>query len=1224
MFAMPEGIALYATNETSYRDGWHLVFKKDNYVMAANQGFTGLQHTLKSNADSAHYTFTLEYAGTTTKIDNTNYYNYHVFIEDTSGNKHYLTGNAGLTQYSNYAGLFLIYRANITSKGSGTRLCLFSISSSNAWKGAAVEYESNGGWGSIKLCAENDKDYNYWNVCNDAYDLEEEQVLVEPQKYTVIINKVYSGSDNSEASNLQITLKDKTNKTYSRKESSGNTYTFEDLLEGTYTVEESGYTINGYDFVSAKLEATKSNENITLNFTSPSATTSTQSIIGGIIGGIVEWITGGDDSSTQASSNTKSPIVVNYTLTNTYEKHEAPKASKAEKEVIYNECPAGITLTLPIGVTVTYPAKNNDVVTPILIDENTQSVTLLYKITVTGQPTAAFEVTDASTTLAYAASNTVTQNETTGVYSGNLPAATNGETSVTLDFYVIRTFDSFPDNSGELTNNVSLTGGDGDEEKVPYEKKALVTITKQFVGLDDGITKPTLTIELENTVEGTTPEKVTLSETSNGTYVYSGRVPAGTYKVKETLGTVQYYTLDSTELKNGNDTVRDLTFEVKNGETHSYTLVNTYSKNNPDNATFNPGNYIVKNLTGATLPNAQTFSVKAKIKNTDSEKTGTTTSKTSFSNEPFVFADTDKFSISSETTFEVKEAQGTAVNGLTYNDKTYELKVTVKVDTTTNAYVVDKVSWREGDAGDFKVLGTNEKLVITNTYTAPRTTAVVTLTKVYSGTGSTVGTVSQIKLKNKTTNVEYTFNRQGDGKFTCESELPAGDYTVVEDANAAKINGYTWLGVTPTVTVTEDHIKTGNVSFELTNTYKENEKTPAKVNFSDLIRKELTIKGDYSFTGETFEAKLTYIPKAKPYSLIDTDSTSSYVLKAVFDKYADSGDVKKFVKTNGDDLVIEFPAADDYYFVLSEEIGNQSGVTYDESVYYIKVEVALENDVLKVTNILFDKYLGSTHKEFAYVVKEGVLTDTKLYFYNTVNTGYKSNDHIKIDSPNKLNTDDHYAYIIGYPDGTVQPNGEITRAEVATIFFRLLKDDVREKYFTKTNDFSDVSRSDWFNNPVSTMAELGIVKGYPDGTFRPNEPITRAEFAAIAARFDESSRYGETRFTDVAGHWAIREIAKAYNNGWIKGYPDNTFRPNRNITRAEAMTLINRVLNRAPETEKDLLNNMNKWSDNMDVDAWYYLAVQEATNSHDYRRKSSSYEHWIRMLEDPNWAKYER
>lgn len=180
------------------------------------------------------------------------------------------------------------------------------------------------------------------------------------------------------------------------------------------------------------------------------------------------------------------------------------------------------------------------------------------------------------------------------------------------------------------------------------------------------------------------------------------------------------------------------------------------------------------------------------------------------------------------------------------------------------------------------------------------------------------------------------------------------------------------------------------------------------------------------------------------------------------------------------------------------------------------------------------------------------------------------------------------------------------------------------QYPAYRNDFSDVSRGAWFNNPVSTMATLGIVKGYPDGTFRPNEPITRAEFAAIAARFDESSRYGETRFTDVTGHWAIREIAKAYNNGWIKGYPDSTFRPNRNITRAEAMTLINRVLNRAPETEKDLLNNMNKWSDNMDVDAWYYLAVQEATNSHDYRRKTSSYEHWLRMLEDPNWASYER
>lgn len=223
-----------------------------------------------------------------------------------------------------------------------------------------------------------------------------------------------------------------------------------------------------------------------------------------------------------------------------------------------------------------------------------------------------------------------------------------------------------------------------------------------------------------------------------------------------------------------------------------------------------------------------------------------------------------------------------------------------------------------------------------------------------------------------------------------------------------------------------------------------------------------------------------------------------------------------------------------------------------------------------------------------------------------------------------LNKTDHFAYVIGYPDGTVHPNGQITRAEVATIFFRLLRDEVRDGAFTTSNTYSDVAYGKWYNNPISTMSALGIITGYPDGTFKPNKPITRAEFAAIAARFDETQSGKSATFSDVIGHWAAKEIGIAYYNDWIKGYPDGTFKPDQNITRAEAMTLINRVLERKPESPADLLTNMNKWTDNMDTSKWYYLDVQEATNSHGYTRKTFNYELWRQMLNDPDWSRYER
>ena len=229
-----------------------------------------------------------------------------------------------------------------------------------------------------------------------------------------------------------------------------------------------------------------------------------------------------------------------------------------------------------------------------------------------------------------------------------------------------------------------------------------------------------------------------------------------------------------------------------------------------------------------------------------------------------------------------------------------------------------------------------------------------------------------------------------------------------------------------------------------------------------------------------------------------------------------------------------------------------------------------------------------------------------------------------------LDKRDHVTYVIGYPDGEVKPGKNITRAEVATIFFRLLTDEARAQYWSKTNSFSDVAYDKWYNNAISTMAKAGIVEGYPDGTFRPNEPITRAEFAAIASRFSKASLTVRSSFSDVEpSYWAYDEISLAEQLGWVNGYPDGTFRPKQDITRAETMTLVNRMLERAVE-EPGMLENMHVWPDNQ-PEQWYYEAVQEATNTHTYVRNGKlvpnldfQYETWVRLLPDPNWAALEK
>ena len=252
-------------------------------------------------------------------------------------------------------------------------------------------------------------------------------------------------------------------------------------------------------------------------------------------------------------------------------------------------------------------------------------------------------------------------------------------------------------------------------------------------------------------------------------------------------------------------------------------------------------------------------------------------------------------------------------------------------------------------------------------------------------------------------------------------------------------------------------------------------------------------------------------------------------------------------------------------------------------------------------------------------------TATYKSTYHRPSTPTKPTVEIEDDDALGLNTTDHFAYIVGYGNGEVRPQNNITRAEVATIFFRLLTDDVRDENLTKTNRYSDVAATAWYNTAVSTLSSMGIITGYPDGTFRPNAAITRAEFAAIAARFDNDGDKTAAKFSDIATHWAKDEISIAYNNGWITGYPDGTFGPQRDITRAETMTLVNRVLNRQPETEDDLLSNMVTWTDNANPKAWYYLAVQEATNSHYYEFKTNSqYEKWTELRETRDWTQLEK
>ena len=297
------------------------------------------------------------------------------------------------------------------------------------------------------------------------------------------------------------------------------------------------------------------------------------------------------------------------------------------------------------------------------------------------------------------------------------------------------------------------------------------------------------------------------------------------------------------------------------------------------------------------------------------------------------------------------------------------------------------------------------------------------------------------------------------------------------------------------------------------------------------------------------------------------------------------------------------------YYTLRYE--SNGGTKYDSERYRRNTLVELDKQPVREGYTFTGWYADKALTE--------PIDDIRMTSNKTVYAGWE-----RTGVPERLNGDDHFAYIIGRDDGLVHPEATITRAEVATIFFRLLTDEARAEYLTETSPFHDVASDAWYATAVATMEAMGIVEGRAPAVFDPDAPITRGEFAAIAARFDSAPYDGADRFTDIGGHWAAEYINQAAVKGWVEGQPDGSFAPDRSISRAEAMTLVNRVLGRLPETADDLLDGMITWPDNP-PDAWYYLAVQEATNSHDYGRKADTvHETWTGLQPVEDWTRYEQ
>ena len=594
------------------------------------------------------------------------------------------------------------------------------------------------------------------------------------------------------------------------------------------------------------------------------------------------------------------------------------------------------------------------------------------------------------------------------------------------------------------------------------------------------------------------------------------------------------------------------------------------------------------------------------------------------------------------------------------NGNSYETEAAVPMDTT-----FDSNSTSNANNGEQEGLWTFSGWTKDPTIQTNYGDDVITKTITYKGTWS-------FKAKEPTSTLTLTFKIRGgtwDGTagnnepivysgcvpgedgycfMPDGTKLPTG---MVADDNHIADSGK-WYRLNGTNEILVENIHTEKFNVDTTYIFVFAQKPAVQPDtILDVLNKKVTIekffRSQYGYSTEgtfTATAKVMVIPDPEMSSYTDevdvssdnntntpgTDNAKTFTGTVNLK----TGETKAFKFSAGAGVTDVLEPYKHYAVYISEVEGNLSKVTYDTTKYILTFDTNGNNEV---STIRIAKDEGS-EKERSEQEPETVdkITFHNIYTYkrhhsssDDGNGGGKKEEkptvEIKDDDALGLNNTDHFAYIVGYGNGEVRPQNSITRAEVAAIFFRLLEDDVRDANYTRQNKFTDVSNDAWYCSAVSTLSAMGIISGYPDATFRPNASITRAEFAAIATRFDVNGDKTPASFNDIADHWAKDEIAVAANNGWVNGYEDGSFRPQNKITRAETMSLVNRVLNRKPETAEDLLENMAKWTDNADTNAWYYLAVQEATNSHYYEYKENSqYEKWTELRETRDWSELDK
>lgn len=581
--------------------------------------------------------------------------------------------------------------------------------------------------------------------------------------------------------------------------------------------------------------------------------------------------------------------------------------------------------------------------------------------------------------------------------------------------------------------------------------------------------------------------------------------------------------------------------------------------------------------------------------------------------------------------YKLSEVKGNDT-GIVYDETEYYVKVEVKlVEKTYNA----EVSYFANEACTEQLL---TDLPTFNNTTKP--TGSLTISKTVSGNAASTTKEFTFKVtlmqNGDTWNGEYTYGdvtfingvatfklKAGDSKTI--TGIPAGfDYTVTESDN----NGYTVTVNGQNTATATGKIMAGKPSNEVFNNHK-SYVYPPNPPIMDEIIVEITGNSEsvvydgteHSVKGYTVkisdprytEADFTFTGKAEAGGV--NAGTYEMGLKAEQFKNTNARftNVKFVIKADG---VLTITPKDLTITAGSKTEYGPTPVTCDE--WTVSGLVAGDKvESVKITGI--QSVPGSSpNVPSDAVIKNAKGEDvTKNYAIKYVNG--------TLTMLEVLNKEDHFNYIIGTPEGLSLPTANVTRAEVATIFFRLMTDDARAKFDSLDNNFSDVAKGKWYNRAISTLANAGIIKGDPAGTYRPGDPITRAEMAAIIARFGDFKEGGKT-FNDISGHWAQKYIELAASNGWINGNPDGTFKPNNNITRAETVAMINRVLDRQTKDVSDLLpvSQMTNWSDNMDTAKWYYRDMQEATNNHKAERVGNSiYEKWTEKLPDIDWASYQ-